>query len=210
MNGPIDQIAQKLRDARSESGLSLRELAQRADVSASLLSKLENGKLNPSVRTLHSIAEALSMPVSQLFPETQMDDAEAPTDTISYTPGQVRTSGIEIEHEEISAGPIVRSGEGQRIELMGGVAWERLTAKNAGEGEFLKCTYRVGASSGEKMSHHRGREFHYILRGELTLALGFEQYVLTTGDTIMFNSETPHRLLNTGDTELQILSVIFD
>ena len=58
----IPHIGKKLRAARRAQQLSLRELAGRAEVSASLLSKVENGKANPSVRSLHSIADALSIP----------------------------------------------------------------------------------------------------------------------------------------------------
>ena len=61
-------LGEKLRATRISQNLSLRELAARAEVSASLLSQIENGKANPSVRSLHSIADALSMPVDYFFP----------------------------------------------------------------------------------------------------------------------------------------------
>ncbi|MCL4395421.1 MAG: cupin domain-containing protein, partial [Chloroflexi bacterium] len=53
-----------------------------------------------------------------------------------------------------------------------------------------------GATSGASMSHHEGREFGLILEGELVVELGFERHALCTGDSIIFDSTTPHRLTN--------------
>lgn len=57
----------RLRVARQKSGLSLRELARRLGVSASFLSQIENGKSQPSVATLYSIAQMLEVSIDHLF-----------------------------------------------------------------------------------------------------------------------------------------------
>src|SRR5512146_564786 len=62
-------IGEKLRAARQQRQMSLRELARKADISASMLSQIETGKAYPSVRSMYSIAEALAMPVDHFFPE---------------------------------------------------------------------------------------------------------------------------------------------
>jgi quercetin dioxygenase-like cupin family protein len=46
------------------------------------------------------------------------------------------------------------------------------------------------------MSHHEGREIGLILEGELVVELGFESYTLHEGDSIIFESTVPHRLIN--------------
>lgn len=216
MDEPNLQIGDKLKAARITKGLTLRELADRADVSASLLSKLENGKTNPSVRSLHNIAEALSLPINDFFPQqssasTQPDDADRNGDEeFPLTPSQVRTQGHRIIQDSALAGPVISRDTRQVIKLLGGVSWERLTAETLPQVEFLECVYDVGASSGERMSHHHGREFHYVLQGTLTLVIGFEQYILEEGDTITFDSQSPHRLENSGDNELRLISVILE
>ena len=74
MNEKVSHIGEKLRAARFRQRLSLRELAEKAEVSPSLISKVENGKANPSVRSLHGIAEAFSLPVNYFFPDKRADN----------------------------------------------------------------------------------------------------------------------------------------
>src|SRR5512135_3131399 len=62
-------IGEKLRTARQQRQMSLRELAKKADISASMLSQIETGKAYPSVRSIYSIAEALGLPVDHFFPD---------------------------------------------------------------------------------------------------------------------------------------------
>jgi uncharacterized cupin superfamily protein len=95
------------------------------------------------------------------------------------------------------------------IELKGGVTWSRLTALAETGAEFLEITYAPGATSGANMSHHEGREFGLILEGELVVELGFDPYTLGTGDSIIFDSTTPHRLTNQTNQPTRALWVVF-
>jgi uncharacterized cupin superfamily protein len=74
--------------------------------------------------------------------------------------------------------------------------------------EFLEITYAPGATSGANMSHHEGREFGLILEGELVVELGFDTYTLRPGDSIIFDSTTPHRLTNQGAQPMHALWVV--
>ena len=70
-NGPdaakiVTLVADNVRRLRVRAGLSLRELAARAEVSASTLSNLESGTGNPGVETLVHISGALGVPFSEL------------------------------------------------------------------------------------------------------------------------------------------------
>lgn len=216
-------LGEKLRAARVSRNLSLRELAARAEVSASLLSQIENGKANPSVRSLHSIADALSMPVDYFFPNgTEEKLKREPTaiiSTESLTPGQLRAAydadlindaTLGFDEKIASHEPVVRSTARPTIDLLGGIIWQRLTPEPEENIEFLQIYYEVGAKSGEKMSHHTGREFHFVLEGELLLELGFERYLLKAGDSITFDSTTPHRLSNHGAIPMRAITVMFN
>lgn len=223
----IPHLGKKLRAARRAQRLSLRKLAAKAEVSASLLSKVENGKANPSVRSLHSIAEALSIPVHHFFPEEDeakrviKPEVEPISDFVdSMTASQLRAvqAAALIDNSELGFDgrayqpkePVVRVITRPTIELQGGVTWARLTPSPEDGIEFLEICYEEGAKSGAKMSHHAGREFHLVLEGELLLELAFESYLLKAGDSIIFNSTTPHRLSNAGQTALRAISVIFE
>src|SRR5512135_1706245 len=61
-------IGEKLRAVRQQQKISLRELANKAEISASMLSQIETGKAFPSVRSIYSIAAALAVPVDYFFP----------------------------------------------------------------------------------------------------------------------------------------------
>lgn len=214
-------MGKKLRAARIEQNLTLRDLAARAEVSVSLLSQIENDKANPSVRSLHSIADALSLPVDYFFPNGTVERKNAPEIDLaveSMTASEVRAaqaadlindSDLGFDSDNCPRlGPVVQVNTRPTIELEGGVTWSRLTPAPEEEIEFLHICYEVGACSGKKMSHHAGREFHLIIEGELSLELGFERYLLRAGDSIIFDSTTPHRLTNAGQVPLRAVSVI--
>lgn len=216
-------MGEKLRAARVDQNMSLRELAEKAEVSASLLSQIENGKANPSVRSLYSIAAALSLPVDYFFPEDGDQETgleETPNMVSQMTPSHLRAmqeQGLLEETDFFSdqkslrvKGPLVSKNERATIDLMGGVIWERLTPNSEENIEFMEITYAVGATSGRAMSHHVGREFGLVLEGELTVELGFERYVLQPGDSIAFDSTMPHRMTNAGQIPMRAIWVVLD
>jgi transcriptional regulator with XRE-family HTH domain/quercetin dioxygenase-like cupin family protein len=75
--------------ARKKSGLSLRELARRLSVSPSFLSQIENGKSQPSVATLYSMAQMLKVSVDHLFAgeEVQLEYGGETADGAGPEPG---------------------------------------------------------------------------------------------------------------------------
>lgn len=222
----IASIGKKLHAARRAQRLSLRKLAEKAEVSASLLSKIENGRANPSVRSLHSIADALAVPVNYFFPAQEPEAKPAR----EIDPTSEALNGVSLNHlqageaatligqvdlgfENGSPQPerrVVRANARPTIELLGGVTWSRLIPAPEAGLEVLEICYDVGANSGQKMTHHTGREFHLVLQGELLLELGFERYLLKAGDSIIFDSPTPHRLSNAGPVAMRAISMIFN
>ena len=210
----MESIGRKLRKARKDQGLSLRDLASQAEVSASLLSQIENNRSNPSVRTLYSLATVLSLSVDYFFTDESGVRASTGTAVVEMTASEMRSSrsvgGTEKEFPTAMEGPILPAAERPSIELMGGVTWSRLTP-NAEEGfEILEIQYEVGAASGTARSHHSGREFGIVLEGRLKVELGFEEYELGPGDSTIFESSVPHRLSNNGDEPVRAIWVVMD
>ena len=68
-NAVLAQIGSRIYQRREELGLSGAELALRANLPASTLSKIENGRRNIGVKTFCSIARALEAPLSRIQPE---------------------------------------------------------------------------------------------------------------------------------------------
>jgi transcriptional regulator with XRE-family HTH domain/mannose-6-phosphate isomerase-like protein (cupin superfamily) len=250
---PLDHagaIGTKLRSARKQRQMSLRDLAAVADISASMLSQIETGKAYPSVRSIYSIAAALAVPVDYFFPDpinshegepaaasapageltaSELRETTAPWSTDPGGPTPAGAAGIGDSDDSGAFGPgraghtnqlapaapappvscpVVHASARPAIELKGGVKWARLTALAEPDAEFLEITYAPGATSGVHMSHHEGREFGLILAGELTVELGFEAYTLRVGDSLIFDSSTPHRLNNKSDQPTRALWVV--
>lgn len=215
-------IGEKLRAIRQEKKMSLRELASSAEISASMLSQIETGKSYPSVRSIYSIAAALDVSVDYFFPDQTLDH-HAENHADGLTSGELTAS--EMREAQLGRFPdatnkfviptrspepvtIVHADARPTIELKGGVTWARLTALAEDDAEFLEVTYAPGASSGAKMSYHEGREFGIVMEGELVIELGFDVYTLLSGDSIIFDSNTPHRLSNRTTDPVRALWVI--
>ncbi len=180
------EIGARLRALRAAQGLSLRQLARTIGASPSLLSQVENGKVTPSVDTLYLLADALEVPVASFFGE------EA-----SATP----TGGAWV----------VRALERKQIELEGGVTWQNLLPGEEAGTRFMEIRYAPGATSGEHMLAHPGRDLFVVLDGELTFRVGFGEHRLTAGDSIGFGNNQPHQLRNEGPEEARaIVFVIGD
>ena len=62
------ELGERLREIRALRGRSLRDVAQKTDISASYLQKLERGEVNsPSPNVLHALAKELKVPYSELM-----------------------------------------------------------------------------------------------------------------------------------------------
>jgi transcriptional regulator with XRE-family HTH domain len=215
-------IGEKLRAARQERKMSLRDLASKADISASMLSQIETGKVFPSVRSLYDIATVLGVTVDYFFPD--QNNAHPISQPImiathrgDLTASEMRSARLNGETTATAeftrpadSSPIVHADTRPTIELNGGVTWSRLTAHAENEAEFLEITYAPGAMSGANMSHHEGREFGMITEGELVIELGFESHTLKAGDSIILESTTPHRLINKGKQPMRAIWVVLN
>ena len=60
-------LGENLRRTRLDRGLSLRALARRLEVSPSLLSQIETGRIQPSVRTLYAVVSELGVSMDEVF-----------------------------------------------------------------------------------------------------------------------------------------------
>lgn len=171
-------LGAELRAGRERRGLSVRELARRIGVSASLLSQVERGIAQPSVGTLWAVVTELGLSLDALF--TPPDAGERPA--------------------------VVQRAVGRpALELGGGVVWERLTAGPDPDADFAFVTYPPGADSGagEPPTRHEGREYGYVISGRLQIEVGTETLVLGAGDAVAFGSRTPHRFRALGAEPVQ-------
>jgi DNA-binding transcriptional MerR regulator/quercetin dioxygenase-like cupin family protein len=108
------------------------------------------------------------------------------------------TNDVPQRHVRPSDRRILETSPGVRMELL---AW--------GNTVMEPHLFRIkpGGGSGESYAHE-GEEFLHVLRGEFEISLnGRERYLLKSGDSLYFESSTPHRWKNPGRTESWILWV---
>ena len=96
------------------------------------------------------------------------------------------------------------------INLASGVRWERLTPRSDPEVEFLHVVYPVGAEScpPDALVTHSGREYGYVTSGRLGVRVGFDEYELGPGTSIVFDSSSPHRLWAIGGEPVHAVWVV--
>lgn len=193
---PTDEstLGERLRAERQRRGLSLRALAKHVGVSASMISQIEMGKSRPSVSTLYAMTTALGLSLEDVFTQAA---AAADRGVQVAAAGAGSAFGGQGPPR---LGPHVRPQDRPCLTLDTGVTWERLGQLPGHNTDFLLITYPPGgtsASSGGLM-RHSGSEYGYVLAGELTLTLGFDDIHLKVGDAVCFESTTPHRYRNDG------------
>jgi len=202
-----DDLGHRLRAAREQKDIGLRELARRLGVSASLISQIETGKTEPSINTLFAIVSELELSVNEIVfepreasrassgkPESRAVDGPAARDRPSVS-----------EAPEPPDSPVQRGTSRTSISLESGVTWERLTAQADHNVDFLLLRYPPGSESTppHSLMRHNGTEYGYILRGRLQVSIGFDTYEIGPGDSIAFDCTQPHRFSTVGDEAVE-------
>jgi transcriptional regulator with XRE-family HTH domain len=182
----------RLRLERERQGIGVRELSRRLDVSASMISQIERERVMPSVNTLYSITSALGISLDDLF-GGERPSAGRGGDDGPRGPGYVQR----------------RDGQ-QSLSLSSGVRWDLLTSEPNTDVEFLRASYAVGSESTppDALMRHTGHEYGTVIEGVLGVTAGFETHELQPGDSISFDSSTPHRLFNAGDEPVVAIWVV--
>jgi transcriptional regulator with XRE-family HTH domain/mannose-6-phosphate isomerase-like protein (cupin superfamily) len=230
VTSPLDVVGRRLRRARLAAGISARELARRVDLSPSFISQVELGRTRPSVGTLYSIATELGVPLDDLMPIAPGDSAKEPmpepvpeaetarhavvgpvpallvpaqdsTRTRMVQRGVLRPWGPDVQNAD--PGSSVQRADRRHELRMDKVVWGRLTADHDPDNDFLHVVYSPGGEScpADSLIHHRGFEYGYVISGTLNIQVGFAHYELNVGDSVSFDSMTPHRLHNPSDID---------
>ena len=179
-DGPIlVSLGERLRAIRRLRRKTLKEVAGAAGISESFLSQLERGRTNATIATLQRLAAALGIEVSDLF-----------------TTNPARPRVLRRDAREF-------------------IAWGRLgrkallTPKPFHSLEVVVARFEPGGSTGdEAYTHGESEELLIVIEGDVQVQLGAAVHELSAGDSVHYESSTPHRVANHGDEPAEVLFVI--
>lgn len=162
------KIGIRIRENRKLRGLSLEELAQRAGVTKSLISKFENFRAIPSLPVLAKISVAMNLDMAELVKNITEDPAKP------YT--------------------VIKAKNREFVERDNAIGFlhEALTSKDMGEYIFESIVITLEPGSSRKTVTTDGSQFIYILEGELDFRIGTEVVKLAKDDAMFFNGRLPH------------------
>lgn len=175
-------LAAELRAQRRRQGLTLEQLAARAGVSRSMISKIERRGAVPSTVVLSRLAEALGVTFGQLMlPSAERELLVIPA----------------------SLQPVLR-------DAATGFTRRVLSPVLPGRGvDFVLNTLPAGAATGAFAAHRRGvEEYIYVLAGRLRARIGEREVALGEGDSLFFEADLAHGFSNPGRGECRYLLVI--
>ena len=181
IDGARVDVGDRLRAIRRLRRITLKTVAERAELSESFLSQVERGRANASVASLKRISAALGVNVADLF---------EPNGSMSR-PRVLRRE----------ARPTLAFGTlGQKF---------MLTPRPLEHLQVILWEFDAGGSTGdEAYTHGDSEELLVVLAGIVSLQLGTEIFELSTGDSIDYRSSTPHRLTNIGGDRAEVMWII--
>lgn len=175
----MSDVGARLREVRSQRGLSQRALAARSNVPSSTVSLIESGRTSPSVGSLKRLLDGVGVTLAEFF-SFELPDRE----TFFFRQADL----IEVGRGGVSYRQVGQFGAAQRLQI-------------------LDETYEPGADSGRVLLTHDGEEGGLIITGRLEVTLGERKAVLNAGDAYLFPSLKPHRFRNRWPDPCRVISV---
>jgi transcriptional regulator with XRE-family HTH domain len=176
-------FGEKIREVRENRKITMKEVAEKAGLSESLISQIERNKVSPAIDTLLKIIDILDIDLDYIFSDFKKDRSVN----------------------------LVRKGEGNKM-IQGHVIYEQLShtvsEKEEHDIEAYILEIEPGSFSGSREYGHIGKELGVIMQGSGEFKIGNKVIRLNEGDSISFSSDVPHILMNTDSKPLKAFWVI--
>lgn len=172
-------VGKMIRSLREKQSLSLRDLAELSGLSANAISKIERGENSPTVGSLHQLASALEVQITDLF---QQDIHQVSVFVRAENATFLRSEGLVIEG------------------LGSGLPHQQL--------EPFKLIIDPNVDYTSEPVSHSGEEFIYCLKGKLEYFVGNQSFILEQGDRLLFKASQPHCWRNPGKETAEVILVL--
>ncbi|MAD95150.1 MAG: MerR family transcriptional regulator [Rhodobacteraceae bacterium] len=163
-------IGREVRAFRRQQEITVAELSNLTGLSVGMLSKIENGNTSPSLTTLQTLANALSVPLTSFF--RRFEESREAVHTPTGEGVEIDRAGTRANHQYKLLGHIGSNASGVIVEPY-----------------LITLTDQ---SDTFPTFQHGGIETIYMLQGEVDYRHGENVHSLKPGDTLFFDADAPH------------------
>ena len=183
----IQEMAARIKELREIEGYSIDDMAQKTDVSIDEYRCAENGECDLNFAFIYRCAQVFGVDVTDII------EGYSPT-LRSYT--------------------VTRSGEGQKIDKAHGMTYYNLASafqNRIAEPLFVHSVYSEEAQKKPiEVTTHKGQECDIVISGSLKVQVGGHSEILGPGDTIYYNSSTPHGMIAVGGGDCTFYAIVLN
>ncbi len=183
----IKEMAGRIRELRQLCGLTVEEMAVKTGVSAAEYAQCEAGNSDLNFAFIYRCALALNVNVTDIIEGT------SPKLT-SYT--------------------VTRNGAGQKVSQAHGMTYYNLAyafQNRIAEPLYVRCTYDEKAEQRDiELTTHAGQECDLVLEGTLMVQVGEHREILGPGDSIYFDSDTPHGMIAVNGKDCVFYAIVLN
>ena len=181
----MKEIANRIRELRLITGLSVADMAARTGLSEAEYTECEAGNRTLSVAFLYHCALNFGVDMSDI---------------------------LEGKSPKLRSYALTRRGEGQRIEEAHNMVGFNLASgfrNRIALPLYMELNYRAGAEEGEiDLVTHEGQECDIVIRGQMKIRIGEKTEVLGPGDCIYYDSGTPHGMIAVGGEDCAFYAIV--
>ena len=184
-NTQLMEIAERIKEMRLILGFSVEQMAESTEVSAKEYEDYESGNTDFPFTFIHKCALTFGIEITEL---------------------------LEGHSARLSSYTVTRAGSGQQTAKEEGITVSDLAPKfksKIAEPYFVKYEYSEQLQNQPiHLTKHSGQEFDYIVSGSLMVQVGTNKEVLHPGDSIYYNSSTPHGMIAVDGQDCTFCAVV--
>ena len=184
-NEKLMEVAERIREMREISGFSVEEMAEKTEVSVSEYKAYENGTVDFPFTFIHKCALAFGLGITDI---------------------------LEGESARLKSYTVTRRGGGRQTAEEEGISIVNVAPMFKNKiAEPYFCKYDYNEELQTKPIHltkHAGQEFDFVLSGKMKIQIGNNFEELAAGDSIYYNSSTPHGMIAIGGEDVKFIAII--
>ena len=184
-NEKLWEVASRIREMREICGFTAQQMSEKTEVTLSEYNDYEAGKLDFPFTFIHKCSLAFGIGVTDL---------------------------LEGKSAHLSSYDITRKGQGQDTAKEEGINIQNLAPQfrsKIAEPYFVRYEYSDELQNKPiHLTKHSGQEFDYVVSGRLKVQIGENVEYLSEGDSIYYNSSTPHGMIAVDGKECVFVAVV--